>query len=63
MTRFDDDRPLKPAKLMPGEDLSLLSIQELAERIEIYRAEIERLQRDIEAKQKSKEAANSFFRS
>lgn len=59
---FEDDRPRKAAKPGPGEDLSLLSIEELEERIEIYRAEINRLERDIEAKRKSKAAADSFFR-
>jgi uncharacterized small protein (DUF1192 family) len=59
---FEDDRPRKAANPAPGEDLSLLSIEELEERIQIYRAEIERLERDIAAKRKSKAAADSFFR-
>ena len=59
---FDDDRPKKPPRAAPGEDLTLLSLEELAERIAIYRAEIERLELDIDRKQKSRQAADSFFR-
>ena len=59
---FEDDRPRKAAKPVPGEDLSLLSLEELAERIALYRAEIERLERDMEAKQHSRKTADSFFR-
>jgi uncharacterized small protein (DUF1192 family) len=62
MAFLDDDRPRKPAKAAPGEDLTLLSLEELDERIAIYRAEIERLERDIAAKRQSRQAADSFFR-
>ena len=62
MAMFDEDRPRKPATAVPGEDLTLLSLEELAERIEIYRAEIERLERDAEAKRRSRQAADAFFR-
>lgn len=62
MTFLDDDRPKKPATARPGELLDDLSIAELKERIVLYRAEIERLEREIEAKERHKQAADSFFR-
>jgi uncharacterized small protein (DUF1192 family) len=62
MTFLDDDRPKKRAAVQPGEQLADLSVDELKERIEIYRAEIERLEREIAAKEKHMKAAESIFR-
>jgi uncharacterized small protein (DUF1192 family) len=62
MSFLEDDRPKKPPAAQPGENLADLSVDELKARIEIYRAEIERLVRDIEAKEKHRQAADSFFR-
>jgi uncharacterized small protein (DUF1192 family) len=62
MTFLDDDRPKKRAAVQPGEPLADLSVDELKERIEIYRAEIERLEREIAAKEKHMKAAESIFR-
>ena len=62
MSFLDDDRPKKPVTPQPGEILDTLSIEELKTRIEIYRTEIGRLERDIEAKEKHRQAADSFFR-
>ena len=62
MTFLDDDRPKKPPTVQPGENLADLSVDELKERIGIYRAEIERLERDIAAKEKHMKAAESIFR-
>jgi uncharacterized small protein (DUF1192 family) len=62
MSFLEDDRPKKPPAAQPGENLADLSVDELKARIEIYRAEIERLARDIEAKEKHRQAADSFFR-
>jgi uncharacterized small protein (DUF1192 family) len=62
MSFLDDDRPKKPVTAQPGEILDALSIEELKARIEIYRNEIERLERDIEAKERHRKAADSFFR-
>ena len=59
---FLDDRPKKPPAAQPGENLADLSVDELKERIGIYRAEIERLEREIAAKEKHMKAAESFFR-
>lgn len=63
MTFLDDDRPKKPAAAQPGEALADLSIAELHARIELYRAEIARLEQEIQAKEKSRSAAEGFFRS
>jgi uncharacterized small protein (DUF1192 family) len=62
MSFIEDDRPKQPPAARPGESLADLSVDELKARIEIYRAEIERLARDIEAKEKHRQAADSFFR-
>lgn len=62
MSFLDDDRPRKKPSPQPGENLSELSIEELTERIALYRAEIERIERDIQAKEKHRMAADSFFR-
>ena len=63
MSIIDDDRPKKPVSAQPGEVLDTLSIEELRERIAIYRAEIARLEQNLEAKEKSRKAADAFFRS
>jgi uncharacterized small protein (DUF1192 family) len=46
-----------------GQDLSLLSVEELTERIALMTSEIERLQVAMAKKRASKDAANSFFKS
>jgi len=62
MALFDDEprKKLKPHEI--GQDLSLLSSGELVERIELLRAEIARLQADLEAKTATKSAAEALFR-
>ncbi len=62
MTFLDEDRPKKPPSAQPGENLADLSVDELKKRIGIYRDEIERLEREIAAKEKHLKAAESFFR-
>jgi uncharacterized small protein (DUF1192 family) len=62
MTFLDDDRPKKPATAQPGENLADLSVEELKERVAIYRAEMERLEAEIERKEKHLKSAESFFR-
>ncbi|HKU05883.1 MAG TPA: DUF1192 domain-containing protein [Bradyrhizobium sp.] len=59
----DDDRPRKKISHEIGQDLSLLSVEELAERIALLRSEIERLEAASAKKRASKDAANSFFKS
>jgi uncharacterized small protein (DUF1192 family) len=50
-------------ELRVGADLSMLSIDELKKRITLLEQEISRIRVDIEAKELSKETAESIFRS
>ncbi len=59
----DDDRPRKKISHEIGQDLSLLSVEELDERIALLASEIERLRAAMTRKRASKEAANIFFKS
>lgn len=59
----DDDRPKKKVSHEIGQELSLLSVEELAERMALLHAEIERLQAALAKKRASRDAANSFFKS
>ena len=63
MAAFDDeDRPKKKITHEIGQDLTLLSVAELNERIAILRDEITRLEADIAKKQSSRSAADQFFK-
>ena len=59
-----EEEPLRPKKKAHelGEDLTLLSVIELRERIEALKAEIARLEASIQAKEATRDAADSFFR-
>jgi uncharacterized small protein (DUF1192 family) len=59
----DDDRPRKKVSHEIGQDLSLLSVEELTERIALLTSEIERLKAAAAKKRASKDAANSIFKS
>jgi uncharacterized small protein (DUF1192 family) len=63
MPSEDDDRPRKKVSHEIGQDLSLLSVDELNERIALLSSEIERLRAAALKKAASKDAANSFFKS
>ena len=63
---IDDDpfaAPKKPQVHAIGEALDAISVEELEERVSLLRAEIVRLEGAIRAKQASKQAAESFFKS
>ena len=62
MAIFDEEPRKKPAPHEIGQDLSLLSAGELAERINLLRSEIERLEADLKAKGATKNAAEDLFR-
>ena len=62
MPMEDDDRTRKKITHEIGQDLSLLSVEELNERIALLNAEIARLQEAMTKKRASKDAANSFFK-
>ena len=58
----DDDRPKKKIAHEIGADLSLVSVEELRERITLLQEEIARLEADISRKQASKSAADAVFK-
>jgi len=58
----EDDRPKKKISHEIGQDLSLLSVRELEERIALLREEIGRLEADISRKQTSRGVADQFFK-
>jgi uncharacterized small protein (DUF1192 family) len=58
----EDDRPKKKLVHEIGQDLALISVKELEERIALLRQEIERLEADISKKQSSRNLADQFFK-
>jgi uncharacterized small protein (DUF1192 family) len=58
----DDDRPKKKIAHEIGADLSLISVEELKDRIALLKEEIARLEADAARKQASKSAADTFFK-
>jgi uncharacterized small protein (DUF1192 family) len=58
----DDDRPKKKLQHDIGQDLSLLSVEELSERIGLLRSEIARLESAMMSKQASRQSADQFFK-
>ena len=58
----DDDRPKKKIAHEIGQDLTLMSVSELAERVAILKDEIARLEANMASKQASKSAAAMFFK-
>lgn len=63
MAADEEDRPRKKIAHEIGQDLSLLSIEELNERIQLLSDEIERLRVASTSKQASRSAADKFFKS
>jgi uncharacterized small protein (DUF1192 family) len=59
----DDDKPRPKPKHDIGQDLSLLSVEDIEARIALLVSEIERLKADAVKKRASKDAANAFFKS
>jgi uncharacterized small protein (DUF1192 family) len=63
MAAFDDeDAPKKKLTHEIGQDLTLLSAAELADRIALLKDEIVRLEADMEKKRAVKSAADLFFK-
>ncbi len=58
----DDDRPKKKIAHEIGQDLSLLSVEELAARIQLMQDEIKRLDTDMTKKQATRAAADTLFK-
>ncbi len=63
MALFEDDRPKRKVTHEVGQDLYLLSVGDLDERIAYLSAEIARLEADRLQKQSSKAVANALFKS
>ena len=67
MAEFDEESVFGAKRKAPpvheiGQNLDALSAPELAERIALLKAEIERLERAIEARQTTREAARAAFK-
>ena len=58
----DDDRPKKKITHEIGQELALLSVKELHERIALLKEEIARLEASIASKQSSRNVADTFFK-
>jgi uncharacterized small protein (DUF1192 family) len=58
----DDDKPKKKIAHEIGQELTLLSVEELKARVQLLRAEISRLEADMTQKQASRAAADQFFK-
>ena len=58
----DDDRPKKKIVHEIGQDLSLLSVGELTERVSLLKEEIARLEANMAQKRATKSAADLFFK-
>ena len=58
----EDDRPKKKIAHEIGQELALLSVKELQERIALLREEIARLEASIAGKQASRSVADQFFK-
>jgi uncharacterized small protein (DUF1192 family) len=58
----EDDRPKKKVVHEIGQDLALLSVAELAERIALLKTEIARLEAASTAKAASRNVADQFFK-
>jgi uncharacterized small protein (DUF1192 family) len=63
MPAFDEeDRPKKKLAHEIGQDLTLLSVKELDERVALLKDEIARLEADKVKKQAQRSAADQFFK-
>ena len=58
----DDDKPKKKVTHEIGQDLTLLSVEELGARVQLLRDEIKRIEADISQKRASRTAADQFFK-
>ncbi len=63
MSFIDADRPAPKRKTAIDDDLSLLSLAELEERIAAFKEEIKRNEEELERKRNSLSAASSVFKS
>ncbi len=57
-----DELPKKKITHEMGQELALLSVDELNERVSLLKEEIARLEAEVKRKQASKSAADMFFK-
>ncbi|MGE0210628.1 MAG: DUF1192 domain-containing protein [Parvibaculaceae bacterium] len=57
-----DDRPKPKPGIVIGEDLAMLSLDELESRITTLEGEIDRIRKTVEAKRSSRDLAASAFK-
>jgi uncharacterized small protein (DUF1192 family) len=58
----EEDRPKRKLAHEIGQDLALLSVEELRERISLLKDEIARLETAMASKQASRSSADQFFK-
>jgi uncharacterized small protein (DUF1192 family) len=58
----EDDRPKKKIAHEIGQDLTLLSVSELTDRVALLKEEIARLEANMVGKRAQKSAADQFFK-
>jgi uncharacterized small protein (DUF1192 family) len=58
----EEDRPKRKLAHEIGQDLALLSVEELRERISLLKDEIARLESAMASKQASRTSADQFFK-
>jgi uncharacterized small protein (DUF1192 family) len=58
----EDDRPKKKITHEIGQDLYLLSLEELGERVALLKDEVARLEGAMKSKQASRSTADQFFK-
>lgn len=58
----DDDLPKRKVTHEIGQDLTLLSVEELSARVQLLQEEIDRLEADIASKRATRSAADQFFK-
>lgn len=63
MAADEDDRPRRTTGHDIGQDLTLLSVEDLTERIALLEEEVARLKAEMARKRASHEAAQQFFKS
>lgn len=62
MAVFDEEQKKKPAGHVVGQDVSLMSVGDLTERIAQLQAEVARLEAERTARGATKSAAEALFR-
>ena len=58
----DDEKPKKKIVHEIGQELTVLSVEELAERVQLLHDEISRLEADMTKKRATRSAADQFFK-